>query len=138
MMNALTMNNANAFHVSTKQVLIMLAVVVAAIALVVGFDAWAATATEGVASQFEEMWEDVQAIATGAPGKILMLIMVMGVVFFSTVKPNLVGFAGCVIAVLVLANASKIINGSLTASVFDAAPQAALHAVTTILPVIGM
>lgn len=137
MMNTLTMNNANAFHVSTKQVLIMLALAISAIILMVGFDALAATATEGVASQFEEMWEDVQAIATGAPGKILMLIMVMGVVFFSTVKPNLVGFAGCVIAVLVLANASKIINGSLTASVFDAVPQA-LHTATAVLPVIGM
>lgn len=129
-MNTLTMNNASTFHISTKQVLVMLAVITGVFALIAGFDAWAATATDGVASQFEDMWVDVQALAVGAPGKILMLIMVLGVIFFSTVKPNLVGFAGCTISVIVLANASKIIEGSLTASVFDAQQ--------AILPMLGV
>lgn len=112
---------------SLRNAMLALAVVVGASLLFVGFDAIAATGT--LEGEFAEMWGEVKGLAGGAPGKILMMLMVMGVVFFSTVKPNLVGFAGCVVSVLVLANAGKIIDSSLTSTIFEA-PAA-------LLPLIG-
>ncbi len=103
---------------NTKTLWIALAVLASAVLLYIGFDAFAATGT--LEGEFSDMWGEVKGIAGGAPGKILMMLMVLGVVFFSTVKPNLVGFAGCVVSVLVLANAGNIIDSSLTATIFEA------------------
>lgn len=111
-----------------KLLALALVSVVALVLFVTGFDAIAATGT--LESEFQDMWSEVKSLAAGAPGKILMMLMVLGVVFFSTVKPNLVGFAGCVVSVLVLANAGKIIDSSLTASI--------LEAPSVVLPMIGL
>lgn len=123
--------NANLMQdntVNLKLVALAVAAMVALVLFMTGFDAIAATGT--LESEFQDMWSEVKSLAAGAPGKILMMLMVLGVVFFSTVKPNLVGFAGCVVSVLVLANAGKIIDSSLTATIFEA-PSA-------LLPVIGL
>ncbi|MFA0228273.1 hypothetical protein AB4491_04685 [Vibrio sp. 10N.261.45.A7] len=125
--------NANVMQLQdnpTNMKLLALALVsvVALVLFVTGFDAIAATGT--LESEFQDMWSEVKSLAAGAPGKILMMLMVLGVVFFSTVKPNLVGFAGCVVSVLVLANAGKIIDSSLTASI--------LEAPSVVLPMIGL
>lgn len=110
--------NTMNFDFSARNVMFAMAVVVGAVLFFLGFDAIAATGT--LEGEFADMWGEVKGLAGGAPGKILMMLMVMGVVFFSTVKPNLVGFAGCVVSVLVLANAGKIIDSSLTATIFEA------------------
>lgn len=125
--NAVMDPNALQTPFSLRNAMLALAVVMGAALLFVGFDAIAASGI--LESEFAEMWGEVKGLAGGAPGKILMMLMVMGVVFFSTVKPNLVGFAGCVVSVLVLANAGKIIDSSLTATIFEA-PAA-------LLPLIG-
>ena len=111
-----------------KLIALALASLVALMLFITGFDAIAASGN--LEAEFQDMWSEVKSLAAGAPGKILMMLMVLGVVFFSTVKPNLVGFAGCVVSVLVLANAGKIIDSSLTASI--------LEAPSAVLPMIGL
>lgn len=111
----------------SKKVMMLLVAAFGVVAFALAFNALAATGT--LEGEFADMWDEVKGLAGGAPGKILMMLMVMGVVFFSTVKPNLVGFAGCVVSVLVLGNAGKIIDSSLTSTIFDA-PAA-------LLPLIG-
>ena len=110
-----------------NQKIMAMAVFIAVALLFVNFDAIAATGT--LEGEFADMWGEMKGIAGGAPGKILMMLMVVGVVFFSTVKPNLVGFAGCVVSILVLANAGKIIDSSLTTTIYD------LQSV--VMPIIG-
>jgi len=100
-----------------KAVLFTVAVIGIAFALM-GFEAFAA-GQGGIGDSFEDFWLGLQSIATGAPGKSLMLMMVIMVVVFSTVKPNLVGFCGCIVSVLVLANATTIIEAGLGANLSD-------------------
>ena len=114
-------------QITAQQVMMTLALLAVAAIFAMNFDAIAATGT--LEAEFSDMWTEIKALAAGAPGKILIMLMVMGVVFFSTVKPNLIGFAGCVVSILVLANAGNIIEASFTASILDA-PQ-------TILPLLG-
>lgn len=116
-MNATVEKNMLDTGVSRRNTMLLMAVVFAVALLSWGFDAIAATGT--LEGEFADMWGEMKGIAGGAPGKILMMLMVLGVVFFSTVKPNLLGFGGCVIAILVLANAGKIIDSSLTSSIYD-------------------
>lgn len=103
--------------VDARKGMMLLAAAIGLMLFIVGFQALAATGT--LEGEFADMWDEVKGIAGGAPGKILMMLMVLGVVFFATVKPNLLGFGGCVIAILVLANAGNIIDSSLTATIFD-------------------
>lgn len=124
--NAIEQNTIGS-AMSQRNVLLALSVVVGAILLYMGFDAFAATGS--LEAEFADMWTEIKGVAAGAPGKILMMLMVLGVIFFSTVKPNLVGFAGCVVSVLVLANAGNIIDNSLTATIFEAP--------ASILPLLG-
>ena len=117
MKNSLTMENFGT-NISMKKMALAVVAVIAIALFFANFDAIASTGT--LEGEFTDMWGEMKGIAGGAPGKILMMLMVVGVVFFSTVKPNLVGFAGCVVSILVLANAGQIIDSSLTASIFDA------------------
>lgn len=109
--------NTNLNAVDAKKGMMLLAAAIGLMLFIVGFQALAATGT--LEGEFADMWDEVKGLAGGAPGKILMLLMVLGVVFFATVKPNLVGFGACVLAILVLANAGNIIDSSLTATIFD-------------------
>ncbi len=123
-----TISTADKFQLNTKSLLvIVLTVALAAMFAAGGFDALAATG--GFQDEFSGMWGEIKTLANGAPGKILIMLMVLGVVIFSTVKPNLLGFAGCVISILVLANAGDLIDNSLTASILDVANAALSSAV---------
>lgn len=62
------------------------------------------------------IWDELQALATGNMGRILMICMILGGIYFSVMSPNLVMFLSCAICLLVLANVGDIIDGSLTAT----------------------
>ncbi|HBC3404874.1 TPA: hypothetical protein KDY05_002149 [Vibrio parahaemolyticus] len=59
-------------------------------------------------SPFCSAAEDMVEILDGPLVKIMMMLFIMGVIFFSVVSPNVVMFASSILAVLFLANASKI------------------------------
>ena len=118
-------------RITAQQVMMSLALLAAGAVFAMNFDAIAATGS--LESEFSDMWTEIKALAAGAPGKILIMLMVLGVVFFATVKPNLIGFGGCVVSILVLANAGNIIDNSFTSSIFDAPVQA----VQAVLPLVA-
>lgn len=62
------------------------------------------------------IWDELQALATGNMGRILMICMIIGGIYFSVMQPNLVMFLSCAICLLVLANIGDIIDGALTAT----------------------
>jgi hypothetical protein len=68
-------------------------------------------------TQFDQMWDEVKGLLTGSPAKVLMGLGILGVLMFSVVKPNLIGFAASVVTLLVVANAAGTIDTSLTITV---------------------
>jgi len=69
-----------------------------------------------------DIWDELQAMATGNTGRILMLCMILAAMYFAIGSPNLTAFLVVAVCIIVLANASDIIDGSLTAS-YDLLPQ---------------
>ncbi|MCZ4310203.1 hypothetical protein AB6D66_01485 [Vibrio pomeroyi] len=55
----------------------------------------------------------IKDITDGPLSKIMMILMILMAILNAVVRPNLVGFAGAVASVLVLANISKILEGFL-------------------------
>lgn len=78
-------------------------------------------------NQFDQMWDEVKGLLTGSPAKVLMGLGIMGVLMFSVVKPNLIGFAASVVTLLVVANAAGTIDTSLTITVESLKAMKALH-----------
>jgi hypothetical protein len=68
-------------------------------------------------TQFDTMWDEVKGLMTGSPAKVLMGLGICGVLMFSVVKPNLIGFAASVVTLLVMANAAGTIDTSMTITV---------------------
>lgn len=66
-------------------------------------------------------WDELQALATGNGGRILMIIMILGGIYFSVIAPNGMYFLGCIGGLLVLSNITELIDNALTAS-FDSVP----------------
>lgn len=69
----------------------------------------------------DSAWNELQALATGNGGRILMIIMILGGIYFSVVAPNGMYFLACVGGLLVLSNITDLIDAALVAS-FDAVP----------------
>lgn len=69
----------------------------------------------------DSAWNELQALATGNGGRILMIIMILGGIYFSVIAPNGMYFLGCVGGLLVLSNITDLIDSALVAS-FDAIP----------------
>ncbi|OBU22022.1 hypothetical protein CTM88_18070 [Photobacterium aquimaris] len=64
---------------------------------------------------FEGSWDMLSELAMGYPGQILAFLTICGVLFFSVVRPNLIGLGGSVIIMVVLAQLKSIVNGFLDA-----------------------
>lgn len=69
----------------------------------------------------DNAWNELQALATGNGGRILMIIMILGGIYFSVIAPNGIYFLACVGGLLVLSNITDLIDAALVAS-FDAVP----------------
>ena len=106
---------------STKLLLAVFSFALTLMLVYLGFELFAAgsDADTGLSDQFDPFYSSLKGIATGAPGKSLMLMMVVMIILFSTLKPNFIGFAGCVLGILVLSNAPAIIDAGVTANIAD-------------------
>ncbi|WP_299020966.1 hypothetical protein [uncultured Photobacterium sp.] len=78
------------------------------------FGAMEATAGAGGAA-FQGTYDMFAEMANGYPGQIVAFLTVCGVLFFSIVRPNLIGLGGSVIIMVVLAQLTGIISGMLDA-----------------------
>jgi len=104
----------------TLRLLAALGVIVAAFLVYIVTTGSAEAVSAGGATlhtQFDQMWDEVKGLMTGSPAKLLMGLGILGVLMFSVVKPNLIGFAASVVTLLVMANAAGTIDTSLTITV---------------------
>ncbi len=110
------------FEVSSQQIKTTLVMLAVAIAFFFANYALAQTGNSTVLDDaMDGAWNELQAIATGNGGRILMIIMILGGIYFSVIAPNGMYFLGCVGGLLVLSNVTDLIDAALVAS-FDAIP----------------
>ncbi|CAH1589323.1 conserved membrane hypothetical protein [Vibrio jasicida] len=111
----------NNFNMTKEQVRTMILMLVATVAIFAVRMAFASSGGSDLDDSLSDIWDELQALATGNAGRILMICMILGGIYFGLVNVNGVAFVMCVVSLLVLANVSDIIDGSLTAS-YDLLP----------------
>ncbi|CAH1598860.1 hypothetical protein FWP33_20460 [Vibrio parahaemolyticus] len=110
------------FEVSGQQLKTGLIMLLVAAAFFLANYALAQTGNSTVLDDsLDSAWNELQALATGNGGRILMIIMILGGIYFSVIAPNGMYFLGCVGGLLVLSNITDLIDAALVAS-FDAVP----------------
>ncbi|MGR5159275.1 hypothetical protein [Vibrio owensii] len=96
---------------ANKRNLIAATLVAFLFGLMMTFDAMAGTGGQA----FDNMYTNLVGMADGSPGKILAFLTICGVLFFSVVRPNLIGLGASVIIMVVLSEMASIIGDMVTA-----------------------
>lgn len=125
----------NNFSMTKQQFRTMFILFAATVALFAVRMAFASSGGSDLDDSLSDVWDELQALATGNAGRILMICMILGGIYFGLIQVNGIAFVMCVICLLVLANVSDIIDGSLTAS-YDLLP-AVMEKLPTI-PAVGL
>lgn len=112
----------NRFDLTQKQFNAMLITIMLGLAFFVASFALAQTGNSTVIDDsLDSAWNELQSLATGNGGKILMILMILGGLYFSLIQPNGMYFIACVGGLLVLSNITELIDAALVSS-FDAIP----------------
>ncbi len=125
----------NNFNMTKEKAITMFLMLVAIVGVFSVRMVFASSGGSDLDDSLSDIWDELQAMATGNLGRILMICMIIGGIYFGLIQANGVMFIMCIVSLLVLANISDIIDGALTAS-YDLLP--AVMAKLPAVPVPGL